>query len=355
MKMDRYLARAVLTPTLLVLALLITLDSIYLFIDEQSHIGQGDYGMGDAMQFVMLSVPQQFLDLMPAAALIGAMIGLGELGRYSEITALRAAGVSVARIASSLAVVGILLMLGTGFIGEYVAPQATAIARQQRSAARTQHEGAMQGTRFWMHDGTRFIRVDTEAGNSASPSVTLFDIADDGRRLRAVGRAGDVDMTAANQWMLRQYREVRYGPDGVQPHEVARLSMTLDAGATLLDVAVEPPHRSVAELARLARELRDSQMNARVFVFALWSRIAHAVAVPCCVLLALPFAFGALRSAHPGLRILLSIGIGIVFVLFQQITESGALLSSLSPAVLAWTPTGALAIATGLLIWRIRT
>lgn len=57
MKMDRYLARAVLTPTLLVLALLITLDSIYLFIDEQSHIGQGDYGMGDAMQFVMLSVP----------------------------------------------------------------------------------------------------------------------------------------------------------------------------------------------------------------------------------------------------------------------------------------------------------
>ncbi len=331
MKMDRHLARAVLAPTLLVLALLITLDCIYLFIDEQSHIGQGTYGMADAMQFVMLSVPQMFLDLMPAAALIGAMIGLGELARHSEITAFRAAGVSVARIASSLAVVGILLMLGTGFIGEYVAPQATAIARQQRSAARTQHEGAMQGTRFWIQDGTRYIRIDTEAGNRAPPKVTLFDLADDGRRLRAIGRAGDVDMTGAGQWILRQYREVRYSPDGVQPFEVAALPMRLRAGASLLDVAVEPSDRSVAELAKLAREFRDNQVNARVFVFALWSRIAHAVAVPCCVLLALPFAFGALRSAHPGLRILLSIGIGIVFVLFQQIIEVGTLLSSLSP------------------------
>ena len=355
MKMDRYLARAVLAPTLLVLVLLITLDCIYLFIDEQRYVGQGTYGMGHAIQFVMMSVPEQFLDLMPAAALIGAMIGLGELARHSEITALRAAGVSVARIASSLAVVGILLMLGTGFIGEYVAPQATAIAHQQRSAARTQQEGAMQGTQFWMRDGTRYIRIDTEAGNRAPSRLTLFDIADDGRSLRAVGRAGDVDVTDADQWMLRQYREMRYSPNGVRPFEVAALPMRLSVGASLLDVAVEPSDRSVAELARLARGFRDDQRNARVFVFALWSRIAHAVAVPCCILLALPFAFGAHRSAHPGLRILLSIGIGIVFVLFQQIIESGALLSSLSPAALAWTPTGALVLATGLLLWRIRS
>jgi lipopolysaccharide export system permease protein len=355
MKMDRHLARAVLVPTLLVLALLITLDCIYLFIDEQSHIGQGTYGMGEAMQFVVLSVPQQCLDLMPAAALIGAMIGLGELARHNEITAFRAAGVSVARIASSLAALGILLMLGTGFVGEYVAPQATAIARQQRSAARTQQEGAMQGTRIWMQDGTRYIRIDTEAGNRASPTVTLFYIADDGRRLRAIGRASDVDMTGADQWVLRQYREVRYSPGGLRPFEVAALPMRLRAGASLLDVAIEPSQRSVVELASLAREFRDDEANARVFAFALWSRIAHAAAVPCCVLLALPFAFGALRSAHPGLRILLSIGIGIVFVLLQQIVEIGALLSSLSAAALAWLPTGALALATGLLISRIRT
>ncbi len=236
---------------------------------------------------------------MPAAALIGAMIGLGELARHSEITAFRAAGVSVARIASSLAAVGILLMLGTGFIGEYVAPQATAIARQQRSAARTQQEGAMQGTQFWMRDAARYIRIDTEAGNRAPSRLTLFDIADDGRRLRAVGRAGDVDITGADQWMLREYRELRYSSEGVKPFEVAALPMRLGVGAALIDGAVEPSDRSVVELARLARESRDNQSNARVFAFALWSRIAHTIAVPCCVLLALPFAFGAHRSDIP--------------------------------------------------------
>ena len=61
-----------------------------------------------------------------------------------------------------------------------------------------------------------------------------------------------------------------------------------------------------------------------------------------------------MRAARVGMRVLVAIGIGIVFAFFQQIVESGAVLSNLSPAVLAWLPTALLALATSVLIWRIR-
>ncbi|MEP7242573.1 MAG: LPS export ABC transporter permease LptG [Gammaproteobacteria bacterium] len=354
MKMDRYLARSVLLPVALVLALLVVLNCIYLFIDEQGHIGEGTYRMPNALRFIALSVPQQVLDLMPAAVLIGAMLGLGELARRSEIIALRAAGVSVARLALSLGGVGVLLMLLTAFISEYVAPQSTAIARQQRAAARTQREGALQGTRLWIHEGTSYIRIDTERGRHAASGVAVFNVTSDGKRLASAGRAQDVPRIAGNSWKLQQYRQVLYGSDGVRQVVHPVFSLDIKLSAALLDVAVEPSDRSVAGLVTLVRQFHDSRRDARAFIFALWSRVARTVAVLCCVMLALPFAFGGLRSAHSGMRVLLAVGIGIVFVLFQQIVESGAVLSTVDPTLLAWLPTATLAVVTGLLISRIR-
>ncbi len=353
MTMDRYVARAVIVPTALALALLVVLISIYLFIDEQGHIGEGAYAMPEAVQFVALSVPQQALDLMPAAVLLGAMIGLGELARRSEIVAFRAAGVSVARFALSLGGVGILLTLLTAFISEYVAPQATAIAYRQRAAARTQHEGALQGARLWIREDQRYIRIDTEAGRRVSPEVTTYEVADDGKRLRAIGQARDVSMTTPGTWVLRQYQQFVYDSSGVRQVVDPVFALRIRSAA-LLDMAVEPSDRSIRELAMLVGEVQASRRDTRAFVFALWSRVAHIVSVLCCAMLALPLAFGGLRSAHVGMRILVAIGIGIVFAFSQQIVESGAVLSTLNPAVLAWLPTAALALATSVLIWRSR-
>ena len=101
--LDRYLIRAMLGGVLLVMVVLMTLFALFLFANQQDDIGQGAYSTLDALWFVLLHIPRQVYDLMPIAVLIGALLGLGSLARGSELTVMRAAGISVWRIAGSVA------------------------------------------------------------------------------------------------------------------------------------------------------------------------------------------------------------------------------------------------------------
>ena len=48
--------------------------------------------------YVLLTAPRRAYDLLPIAALVGGMAGLGMLATHSELTVMRAAGVSIGRI-----------------------------------------------------------------------------------------------------------------------------------------------------------------------------------------------------------------------------------------------------------------
>ena len=96
--LDRYVIRAVLGGVFVVLGVLLTLGALFLFANQQDDIGQGTYTALDAFWFVLLNIPQQVYEMMPIAVLIGALLGLGTLSRGSELTVMRAAGLSVWRI-----------------------------------------------------------------------------------------------------------------------------------------------------------------------------------------------------------------------------------------------------------------
>ena len=83
--LDRYLYRTVLVYTAMAMAVLLTLGALFLFISQQSDIGVGSYSAGDAFLFTLLNLPQQAFELLPIGALIGALMGLGNLASGSEL------------------------------------------------------------------------------------------------------------------------------------------------------------------------------------------------------------------------------------------------------------------------------
>ena len=127
--LDRYLARTILVHTLMVMGVLLALMTLVTFIGQQDDIGQGSYDVTAAFLVTFLQLPQQAYELLPIGALIGAIIGLGGLARDSELTIVRAAGVSVARIALSAGFAGVIVAALLWVIGEYFAPPADQYAR----------------------------------------------------------------------------------------------------------------------------------------------------------------------------------------------------------------------------------
>ena len=131
--LDRYVVRALLGGVFIVVAVLTTLGGMFLFAGQQDDIGVGSYSALDALWFVMLNMPQQIYEILPIGTMIGALIGLGALARGSELTVMRAAGISVWRISASVTMAGVLLILFAVICGEFLAPQLQQMATRQKA------------------------------------------------------------------------------------------------------------------------------------------------------------------------------------------------------------------------------
>ena len=61
---------------------------------QQDDIGVGTFTTPDALWFVVLNLPKYAFDMLPIAALIAALLSLGNLARSMELIVIRAAGIS---------------------------------------------------------------------------------------------------------------------------------------------------------------------------------------------------------------------------------------------------------------------
>ena len=100
---DHYIARTVILTVLATWGVLLGLDVVLAFADEFGDVGKGGYTINHAIAATCLTIPWRAYNLFPTAAVIGALLGLGQLAASSELTALRALGLSRRRLSVSVA------------------------------------------------------------------------------------------------------------------------------------------------------------------------------------------------------------------------------------------------------------
>ena len=353
-QLDGYIVRAILGPVALVTAVVLVLSGLFLFIGQQDDIGLGSYTAFDAAKYVLLNLPEQAWALLPVSALIGSLMGLGALARGSEITVIRAAGISPWRIGvSALMAAGILIVLEVG-LGEFIAPHLQTAARQNKAFSKLSEVTFGGGGGAWVKDGDRIISAARQSGERQFGGMMVFELSSD-HRLQAIGHADRASASANSGWMLRGYTESRFEGDRVVTQPVGERMLQSRVTAEFLGLAVENPNElEVMSLYRLIRYYQQNSLDARPYIFALWSRIARTVGIAFAVLLAVPFVLGSLRSAGAGARTMVGLIVGIALFLLQRLIESGTLVFDLNPVILAWIPTALLGVVTVSLLARAR-
>jgi lipopolysaccharide export system permease protein len=352
--LSRYVIRNVLVYTLLVVLVLLSLSGLYLFITQQDDIGTGTYTLDDALLFVALSLPQYAFDLLPIAALIGALLALGQLARSMELIVVRAAGVSAFRIGLWAGGAGLILMLLTGALGDLIAPPMERYARQMRTFAKFQ-EYSMAGDRgAWAKDGDRIISVLRQSAQNQYGGVFVFEF-DEERRLRNVGRALSARIDANNRWQLEDYRHTRIERDRVTPGRTAAAELQTNLSPEFLGLAtLDPEGLPGRDLWSYVQHLKANGLDARRYETTFWARISRTAAVAIIVMLAVPFAFGPMRSTGTGARTVIGVMIGVVFFLLAKMLESGGAVFGMPPFAVAWAPTVLLALITAFALSRVR-
>jgi lipopolysaccharide export system permease protein len=349
----RYLLRRIMSMTGIVLGVLLGLAVFIEFVGQLDDVGSGGYGILQALLYAAMKLPNLAHVMLPMAVLLGALMGLGGLANNSELIAIRAAGVSMQRLAGAVMITGMILSLIALVLSEYVGPPLEKYARQFRTEAKLGRTGITSDTNTWMRDGGTIMNIRLSE-DFRSSGVFLFEM-DAAGGLTSIGRADSAGIDDDNQWVLNNHAESVFSDNGVTTHETRRVSHPNNLSPDLVGLAVvRPDSLSGVALYRYVRYLEQSGLDARRYAVAFWGRIASAVAVtPMCVL-ALPFVFGRMRSAGTGARMIVGLMIGLVYFLAARSLADGGQVYQLNALLIAWLPTIVLSAVTVVAVTKSR-
>ena len=108
MLVDRYITRIYVRVVGISFLGLLGLFYISTFIDRSDKIFKGQASTGDVMQLLALYTPQFVYYIIPIAALLSVLVTFGLLSRSSELTVMKACGISLYRAAASLVLLSLV-------------------------------------------------------------------------------------------------------------------------------------------------------------------------------------------------------------------------------------------------------
>jgi LPS export ABC transporter permease LptG len=344
--LDRYVIRRLIGPLALVL---ISTSMLYVVIDLTDNID--DMAKNHAPLNVIVGyyfnlVPQLLLDVMPLALMISVLILLTMLERQQELTAFKAAGISLYRV-----VIPILLVAGVGagamwVLSESVVPNSNRDAKQLLDRIKGREAKSRvytSGGRQWLlsRDGSSFYSF-LQFDESSSSMVRFTKLViDEGMELRSHLFAQRVTYENGS-WMAQSgwYRTVQ--PDGTVEFEMINSPTEVGIPETPEYFAHErrlPAEMSVKELHEHIHELQESGHQPVRLIVRWHQKFAYPLSAFLMVFLALPFGLNrGGRRVTTMQGIALAIVLGIVYYVsvafFGKLGEAEVL-----PAVIgAWSP-----------------
>ncbi len=353
-QLDRYISLTILKSCLVVILVLLAIFSFMDLVQQLDDVGKGNYQSADAFRYVLLSLPGRLLEMAPIAALLGSIVGLGILNRNSELIAMRASGVSLVRISLAVMKTALLLMLGAWIISQYVAPPALQSAEKKRALAVSESGDILGEEGYWTRDGRHYLNIRQLLLGRIPTDISVFEFDDQGE-LRSYLHARQAEMKNSRSWLLKDVLRKHFTESGIEIER--RDSLAWQPLPALTEFGrFELPARSLApsNLYKYIGYLRDAGENTQRFEIIFWQKVMIPLSIIALMLLALPFSFGSLRSASFGLRLVLGVVTGLLYILANQLLGNLGLLLGLNAALMAATPVAVVTIIALLLLRRTR-
>jgi LPS export ABC transporter permease LptG/LPS export ABC transporter permease LptF len=337
--LDRYISRLYLRVVGLSFMALLGIFYIATFLDKTDKLFKGEASSGMILQLLVYMTPQFVYYVIPIGALLSVLVTFGLLSKTSELTVMKACGISLYRAA--LPLIGLSLVWTLTLFGL----EQEILARSNRQAEildarirNLQPKTFDPLNRRWVvaRDGSIYNYRYFDSDQRVMHGLSVFTPAEDGWRLTRQTFAARAEFgsawrgfkgwiqeftpTAAGKWQPFTER-----PLPLEPPEYFETEQPL---AELM---------TVAELRRYIDELRGSGFNVIPSMVELQRKIAFPFVTLVMTLVALPFGVTMGRRGTLygiGLAIVLALGYWLLFSVFLAIGRTGLL----SPVLAAWTP-----------------
>jgi LPS export ABC transporter permease LptG/LPS export ABC transporter permease LptF len=342
---DRYITRRLLPPLLLVV---FSTALLYVVADLSSNVedmAKNNVPAGVILAYYVNLVPQVFLDVTPFGLMISVLILLTLLERQHEMTALKAAGISLFRLTIPVLLVAAASAASLWVLGELVVPNANREAQRllDRIKGRETTRTYRASDRQWLlsRDSEslyNFLRYDDPSNTLIR--FTMFRVNENmdlkfylfSRRVRFF----DGVWIADSGWFRQIF------PDGTDEFRriTAPMKLEIPEGPGYFGQEYRrPSEMSVGELASYIRELVDSGYRPNKLIVRWHQKFAYPLSAFVMVFLALPYGLnrgGRRVTTMQGIAVALALGIAYFMstALFGRLGE----VDVLPPIIGAWAP-----------------
>lgn len=298
-----------------------------------------------AIEVFLWQLPGIFVLAIPMALLLGTLLAIQRLSGESEITAMKAGGITFMRIAAPMLIAGFVMSFVTLFLQEDAVPfareeaniiQNTIINQTSAFASSLNVSAPLPG------GGSQMTFARSCAQNcEALLGVTLVQYDRSGNPTRII--FADRAVFAAQQWTLDNARVYQFAASGeVTTQSTPTMQVQLGENPTeMVKRAVNnnPDDMNRAEIAQIIRTGQLSASERKKYTMVYQQKLAMPFACFVFTLLAIPYGIRSIRGGGGtglgfGLAVLIVFIYYIVQTIFSYIGEAYLPLAALA----AWMP-----------------
>ncbi|MCK9229311.1 MAG: LPS export ABC transporter permease LptG [Syntrophales bacterium] len=308
--------------------------------------------------YFIYSLPMILVQMTPVSVLLSSLITFGILSRNCELVALRAAGVSLYRVAAPLVLVAAGIAAFSFMVNELVTPWSNQRVKYTKyiEIQNRAHAGSFKQYQIWYRgkEGIyNFAVFDPHEGVLRGIKINYLDRSMNmTRRIDAAeGRWRD------GAWVFEDLIITTF-PEGAFPlvEKLASAPVNLpEKPQDFLAVQREPDEMGFGELRRFIEKIRSEGYDATPYRVDLYGKVAFPIVSILMAVLGLCFAARFERSGGVVQGIGIGIAAGLSYWLFFAFAVSLGRSGVLPPMLSAWAANLVFLAGTVLLLRRVKT
>lgn len=349
-----YIVKEVLKGSAIALMLLLTLFNLFTFSDELKDMGKGSYGLKEVFQYIALTSPRVFYELIPSAALLGSLFVVGTMANNREIIAMRAAGLSIFWVIKSVMLAGVILVIAAILVGEFIAPEAERAAQLIKTTS--QNNEIVMSSRYglWLREDNKYINVRKIHKKGVLSDIYSYEVNDQGN-LISMSHINHATFVGNKLWRMEQVRQTDVLTEPIQASNLNQLYWKTTIDPDLLKVVVvKPENMSLYDLFMYVSFLKDNNQKTQRYELAFWSRLVNPFITFVMLMVSIPFVIGIKRGTGMGGRMMIGIILGMTFNIFDKIIGHVGLVYGYNPVIMAILPSTLVFCSAVYIVSRVR-
>lgn len=309
------------------------------FLQKADNFIKNKASINEIIFYFLYSLPAMTAPMLPIAALIAALLSLGNLSRHNEIIAMRASGVSLFSIIAPVVMGGVLISL-FGFVNnEFIMPEYTARANYIKNIQieKKQQRVVFQQQKLWLRgpeNSIANIELVTPDRNELI-GINIFKMNPDYSVRERI--TADSLIWYDGAWRLKNSR--KYVLAGARARSVSadgEIFNIVDSPNDLGMIAKSSQEMDYGELWDYVKRLKMSGYKAARYEVDLHNKLAFPLASLLMVLIATPLSIQKVRSGGFGLGIAFAVLIAFVYWALMSVGTALGRSGALPPLYAAW-------------------